>query len=104
MVIKHALTVSIAAQERRDAVASTPFAVRLQSAQAKHDSDLAELHARLYSTPRAALSKQDYDNVQAYFTSCTGDEAFPEALQERDMKLNEMLDDAQAIHPSTSGI
>lgn len=91
---------TVALQERREAIASTPFAMRLQSAQAKHSADLAELHARLYAAPRAELSKQDFESVQAYFTSCTGDEKFPENVQERDSKLNEMIDDSQVVHLS----
>eukprot|EP00892_Ulva_mutabilis_P005760 jgi/Ulvmu1/3556/UM166_0010.1 len=89
------LTNTPTARERRDAVATTPFVMRLQSAQAKHAADLAQLHARLYSSPRAELSKHDLDSVQAYFTSCTGDDALPEAPAQRDTRLNEMLDDAQ---------
>lgn len=89
------LMCTVAVQERREAIAGTPFAMRLQSAQAKHSSDLAELHARLYAAPRAGLSKQDFQSVQAYFTSCTGDPQFPDNLQERDSRVNEMIDDAQ---------
>ena len=88
----------VPAQERREAIAGTPFASRLQSAQAKHAADLSELHARLYSVPKVELSRQDYDSVQAYFMSCTGDDALPNDPQERDSKLNEMIDDAQVAH------
>lgn len=92
----------MAVQERREAIASTPFAVRLQSAQAKHSADLAELHARLYAAPRADLSKEEFDSVQAYFSSCTGDAKFPDDVQERDTRVNEMIDDSQVSHTSSS--
>jgi hypothetical protein len=85
-------------QEKREAIGSSPFILRLQSAVAKRSADLAELRERFYCNKqdRPTLAPGDMRAVEELYTRQTGIEALPASPEERDEHLNELIDDSKA--------